>query len=111
MVKASKPAEAWSYEDSEGKSPFGAWLARLPAVAAAKVTTAVVRLELGNRSEVKPVGEGVSEKRIDSGPGYRIYFAQDGDKLIILLGGGDKSTQKSDIKDAKACWKDYKARK
>lgn len=64
-----------------------------------------------NFSNVKPVGNGVSERRIDFGPGYRIYFAKDGDDLIILLGGGTKKRQQSDIKKAKKYWKDYKDRK
>ena len=65
----------------------------------------------GNFSNVKSVGNGVSERRIDFGPGYKIYFANDGDNLIILLGGGTKKHQQSDINKAKKCWKDYKNRK
>jgi putative addiction module killer protein len=73
------------------------------------VTTAVVRLEGGNRSGLKPVGEGVSEWRIDWG--IRIYLAFDGAKLIILLGGGTKSRQQADIARALQRWADYKQRK
>jgi len=62
-------------------------------------------------SNVDPVGEGVSEKRIDYGPGYRLYFGQDGRDLIVLLGGGSKKGQQADIAAAKEPWKDYKARK
>jgi putative addiction module killer protein len=62
-------------------------------------------------SNVEPVGEGVSEKKIDYGPGYRIYFGQDGRDLIVLLGGGSKKGQQADIRAAKELWKDYKARK
>jgi putative addiction module killer protein len=80
-------------------------------VAAAKVNTAVTRMRQGNLADVKGVGEGVPERRIDWGPGYRIYFGRDGDELIILLGGGSKKGQQDDIIRAKACWKDYRARK
>jgi putative addiction module killer protein len=62
----------------------------------------------GNLGDCEPVGEGVSELRIDIGPGYRVYFGEDGDD-VILLGGGDKSTQAADIKSAKERWRDYNA--
>jgi putative addiction module killer protein len=99
------------YEDERGARPFEEWFDQLPATHAAKVTTAVVRLEGGNRSGLKPVGEGVSEGRIDWGPGIRIYLAFDGTKLIILLGGGSKSRQQADIARAHQRWADYKQRK
>jgi putative addiction module killer protein len=68
-------------------------------------------METGNLGDTDRVGEGVVERRIDWGPGYRIYFGRDGETLIILLGGGDKKTQKRDIDRARACWRDYRARK
>ena len=95
----------------DGSSPFAKWFAGLDAAAAAKVTTAVSRMELGNISNVKGVGAGVLECRIDFGPGYRIYFGRDGDVLVILLGGGQKKGQQHDIATAHARWKDYKQRK
>lgn len=99
------------YRAADGASPFGRWFNELDAVAAAKVTTALYRMEQGNLSNVKPVGEGVSEYRIDFGPGYRIYFGQEGGVLIILLGGGSKKRQSADIRSAQERWRDYKARK
>src|SRR5713101_2311143 len=81
------------------------------AAAAAKVTTALRRLELGNVSNVKGVGSGVFEYRIDFGPGYRVYFGKDGDRLVILLGGGTKKRQQHDISAAIANWENYKRRK
>ena len=66
------------------------------------------RLEQGNFSNVKPVGEGVLENKIDFGPGYRVYFGRDGDTLIILLCGGTKKRQQRDIERAIAYWRDYK---
>ncbi len=70
--------------------------------AAVRVMVRIDRLAAGNPGDVKPVGEGVSELRITYGPGYRVYFIQQGDVLIVLLTGGDKSTQDRDISKAKA---------
>lgn len=99
------------YLDRAGSSPFAIWFRSLDAAAAAKVTTALRRLELGNFSNVKGVGAGVFEDRIDFGPGYRVYFGKDGDAVVILLGGGTKKRQDRDIADAHQRWADYKKRK
>ena len=103
--------EVREYLDAEGNSPYGKWFDRLNVTAAVKVTTAVHRMEQGNFSNVKGVGAGVYEYRIDFGPGYRIYFGKDGDRLVILLAGGTKKRQDGDISDAKGDWRDYKRRK
>jgi putative addiction module killer protein len=95
----------------EGKSLFEKWFKSLDAAPAAKTATALYRLECGNFSNVKPVGMGVMEYKIDSGPGYRIYFGREGNKLIILLCGGSKRTQRKDIEKAKMLWRQYKADK
>ena len=89
------------YIDASGLSPFGRWFSGLNSTAAAKVTIALYRLGQGNFSNVKGVGEGVYEYRIDSGPGYRIYFGKDGDRVVILLGGSDKKRQAAAIAKAK----------
>jgi putative addiction module killer protein len=99
------------YLTTEGKSPFGSWFLKLDARAAAKVTTALTRLKGGNTSSVKSVGSGLYEYRIDFGPGYRIYFAYDGEKLVILFTGGTKKRQQADIDAAKDRWKEFKRRK
>jgi putative addiction module killer protein len=99
------------YADAQGRSPYGRWFARLSGQAAAKVAIAITRMSQGNVSGMKSVGEGVMERKIDWGPGYRIYLAWDGPTLIILLGGGSKKGQDADIKAAKACWQDYRKRK
>ena len=98
------------YLELDGSAPFSRWFKRLDAVAAAKVTTALYRMEQGKLSNVKPVGQGVAEYRVDLG-GYRIYFGQEGKVLIVLLGGGAKKGQSADIRMAQQCWRDYKARK
>ena len=77
-------------------------------VARARIDIRIRRLSVGNAGDVKPVGDGVSELRVDHGPGYRIYFTQRGEVVIILLAGGDKSTQDKDIRNAKALAKDLK---
>lgn len=103
--------EIREYLDTQGRSPYARWFDRLNARAAAKVATALVRMEQGNLSNAKRVGGGVSEYRIDFGPGYRVYFAKDGDTLIILLGGGTKKRQQKDIEAAQDLWREYKQRK
>ncbi len=99
------------YLDRQGHSPYKLWFDRLNAQAAAKVAAAVTRLALGDMSNVKGVGSGVFELRIDFGPGYRVYFGKDGERLILLLGGGTKQRQQRDIKTATVNWQDYKRRK
>jgi putative addiction module killer protein len=99
------------YLDARGRSPYARWFDRLPAQAAAKVAVAITRMSQGNLSNVKGVGEGVLEFRIDWGPGYRIYIGRDGEELILLLGGGTKKGQQANIDRAKECWKDYQKRK
>jgi putative addiction module killer protein len=99
------------YQTSDGTSPFGDWFEGLDAVAAAKITTSLIRLELGHVSNVKSVGAGVLELKIDFGPGYRVYFGRDGSQIVILLGGGTKKRQQLDIAAAHRRWTDYKERK
>ena len=80
---------------------FAKWIDNLRDVQAkARVLVRIERLASGNAGDVKPVGEGISEMRIDYGPGYRVYFTKRGSELIILLAGGDKGSQSADIKVA-----------
>jgi putative addiction module killer protein len=82
---------------------FAAWFKRLrDRQARARIQVRIDRLSLGNPGDVRPVGEGVSELRIDHGPGYRVYFVRRGRALIVLLAGGDKRTQAADIAEALA---------
>ena len=98
------------YVQDNESSPFGRWFSTLNAQAALKVSNALLRLELGNTSNITWF-EGLGEYRIKWGPGYRIYLVQEGKRLIILLGGGDKSTQKTDIKQAKILIAEFRTRK
>src|ERR1700742_1483910 len=106
----TEPLSVAEYIRADGSSPYGTWFDGLDALAAAKVATAVERLELGNTSRVKRIGT-IGEYRIDWGPGYRIYLGKDGDRLIILLGGGTKRRQQADIARATSMWTEYRARK
>jgi putative addiction module killer protein len=99
------------YVDVGGDAPFAEWFAELEPVAGARITRAIARMEQGNFSNTKGVGEGVLEYKIDFGPGYRVYFGRDGDTIVILLTGGTKKRQQRDIDAAKAYWRDYKLSK
>ncbi len=99
------------YLDPFGRSPYARWFDGLSAPAAAKVATALYRMELGNFSNVEGVGSGIYEYKIDFGPGYRIYFGKEGESLIILLGGSSKKEQQAAIASAKRAWAAYKQAK
>lgn len=94
----------------DGKSHFADWFTTLDAMAAAKIRVATFRMEQGNLSNVEWF-RGIGEYKIDWGPGYRIYLAKDGLKIIVLLGGGSKKRQQQDIDQALALWENYKRRK
>lgn len=98
------------YIREDESNPYQQWFDSLNAQAAAKVTVAKLRMELGNTSSIKWFG-GMGEYVIDWGPGYRIYLAKDGDTLIVLFGGGTKRGQQRDIDKAKDLLAEYKARK
>lgn len=95
------------YQDQAGKLPFAVWFEGLDAQAARKVQAAIEQVAAGNISEMKSVGAGVIERRIHWGPGYRVYFGRDGDRLVILLAGGTKQRQSADIATARSRWEDY----
>jgi putative addiction module killer protein len=105
------PRELRLYENSSGACPFEDWLEALrDAKGRAQIQVRLDLLEQGNLGDCRPVGDGLKELRIDLGPGYRVYFAEDGPRIILLLAGGDKSTQTKDIKNAKKFWKEYQRR-
>jgi len=103
--------ELVQYEAGTGACPFSDWFDSLDNPAASKVRTALARIETGNLGDTRSVGTGVFERRIDFGPGYRIYFGRDGAEIVILLAGGTKRRQQADIVRAKSFWADYKKRK
>jgi putative addiction module killer protein len=103
--------EVREYQTAEGKTPLTEWLQGLrDGATRARIVARLDRLKAGLLGDWKTVGGGVCELRIDHGPGFRVYYGQKGKTLILLLCGGDKSTQAKDIERAHAYWKDYKAR-
>jgi putative addiction module killer protein len=111
MCYSTRMPEIRYYVAGNGKEPFAEWFGTLDEVAGTKVTRALVRLEQGNFSNVKGVGAGVLEYRIDFGPGYRVYFGRDGDTIVVLLTGGTKKRQQRDIEAAHTYWQDYRRSK
>lgn len=99
--------EVREYVTAEGRIPYREWLSGLDLTARARVQARIVRFEQGNLGDYKSVGAGVLEARLMFGPGYRIYFGLDGDTIVLLLCGGDKSTQKRDVQRAQGYWDDY----
>jgi putative addiction module killer protein len=104
------PKEVVAFRTRNGQVPFEEWLDDLDDKrAVARVLARLARVRRGNLGDCKPVGEGVSELRVDYGPGYRVYFGQKGRTLVVLLCGGDKRTQDRDIRLAKQFWQEFKA--
>jgi putative addiction module killer protein len=107
----AQPKAVLVYQTREGRLPFDEWLRGLDDQnAVARVLARIGRVRRGNLGDCKPVGEGVSELRVDHGPGYRVYFGHKGQTLVILLCGGDKRTQNRDIALAQRYWADYQQR-
>lgn len=103
-----QPKETIVYHAAPGVSPFDEWIAGLrDRQTVARIQKRLIRLRAGNPGDYKAVGAGVYELRLDFGPGYRIYFAFSGQQVVLLLCGGDKSTQASDIASAIAYWEDF----
>ena len=108
MAQEVRPKVVLAYEDEQGQEPYTEWFKSLrDAQGKARIEVRLRRLATGLFGDCAPVGEGVKELRMFFGPGYRIYFGEEADNIVILLLGGDKSTQQQDIKIAKAYWKEY----
>jgi putative addiction module killer protein len=107
----SVPKELRIYIAENGREPFTEWLTSLrDSRARAKIRVRLDRVSLGNLGDCHSVGEGVQELRVDYGPGYRVYFGQEGTTIVLLLCGGDKSTQTQDIETAQFYWREYRRR-
>jgi putative addiction module killer protein len=104
--------EIQDYQSEDGKDPYVEWLSGLTdRMAKARIMVRVQRMAAGNFGDCKPIQDGVWELRIDHGAGYRVYYAQAGKRLILLLVGGDKRKQQADISAALEYWQDWQQRK
>jgi putative addiction module killer protein len=102
--------ELYRYQRADGSEPFSDWLKALgDKQAKARIRFRLQRLEAGHFGDTEPVGDGVFELRLHFGPGYRVYFGRQGKLILLLLCGGDKSTQTRDIMRAKDYWAAWKA--
>ena len=103
------PKRTLEYVSPEGLSPFRDWLLALKDTRArGKILSRLAIVRAGSLGDCKSLADGLYELRVDFGPGYRIYFGQDGPALVVLLSGGDKASQAKDIKSARALWATYK---
>lgn len=108
MANSDKAKSVIVYRDPAGNEPFTNWLNSLrDPRTRRRILQRLLRVESGHYGDFKPVGEGVNELRLFFGAGYRVYFGEDGDKIVVLLTGGDKSSQQRDIQQAQAYWKEY----
>lgn len=108
MAQEASPREVVIYADQDGNEPFTDWLNGLrDAKARSRIRMRLRRIEQGNYGDFKHVGDGVFELRLFFGPGYRVYFAEEKGRIVLLLTGGNKSTQDKDIKTAIEYWKEY----
>lgn len=109
MSTVQGPKKIVIYHDAAGNEPFTDWLNSLrDPTTRRRILKRLLRLEQGYYGDVKPVGAGINELRFFFGAGYRVYFAEDGDSIVVLLCGGDKDSQSRDIQRAKAFWKEYR---
>ena len=107
----TEPFEFYYYQTQGGRIPCREWLDTvIDPVGFAAIQSRTDRLKRGLFGDCEPVGEGVWELRIDTGPGYRVYYARSGKQVVLLLCGGDKRKQAADIKRAKDFWRDYEQR-
>ncbi|NJM76586.1 MAG: type II toxin-antitoxin system RelE/ParE family toxin [Acaryochloridaceae cyanobacterium RU_4_10] len=111
MARIVVPKQIVFYADEDGNEPFQVWIDGLRDKQGQRlIIRRLFRIQQGNYGDVKPIGEGLSELRIFFGPGYRVYFGEEAENIVVILCGGDKDSQNRDIEDAKAYWKEYKNR-
>jgi putative addiction module killer protein len=109
LAKIVEPKELVFYADENGNEPFQLWLDDLrDAKNRRRIISRLVRVQQGNYGDVEPIGEGLSELRFFFSAGYRVYFGEDAGNIVVILCGGDKSSQSQDIENAKAYWQEYK---
>ncbi len=110
LTRIVEPKQIIFYTDENGNEPFQLWLDALrDKQGKRRIINRLIRVQQGNYGDVEPIGEGLSELRLFFGPGYRVYFGEDAGNIVVILCGGDKSSQDSDIENAKAYWQEYKA--
>ena len=103
--------EIREYTDEQGRNLFREWVTNLrDEQAARRIADRIERMKAGNFGDVRMLGQGLSEMRIHYGPGYRLYYGREGERIYLLLCGGDKSSQSRDIEKARAYWQDHKRR-
>ena len=108
MARAVREKEVVFYQDATGNEPFNDWINGLrDAKTRRRILQRVYRLQSGSYGDHKSLKDGVFELRLHFGSGYRVYFAEEGERIVVLLCGGDKSTQERDIEKAKTYWKEY----
>jgi putative addiction module killer protein len=111
LSRIVEPKQILFYVDEEGNEPFLTWLNNLrDKQGRRRILNRLSRVQEGNYGDVAPIGEGLSELRLFFGPGYRIFFGEEAENIVVILCGGDKSSQNRDIEDAKAYWKEYQSR-
>ncbi len=110
MTKIVERKDVRYYESADGFCPYAVWRSQLDVQTQAVMAARISRLETGNPGQVETVGAGVHELKIDFGPGFRIYFGNADGRLIIILAGGTKRRQSRDVAEARANWKDWKAK-
>ena len=110
MRPAATPKKLFDFELINGDCPVRDWLETLVTAIRARIEARLIRVSLGNLGDAKSVGEGVSELRLQFGSGYRVYFSQVEEEIILLLCGGDKSSQGEDIRKAKLYLEEFKSR-
>jgi putative addiction module killer protein len=111
LTQIVNPKQIVFYADEDGNEPFQVWIDGLrDKQGRRRIISRLFRVQQGNYGDVKPIGEGLSELRIFFGPGYRVYFGEEGGNIVVILCGGDKDSQGRNIEDAKAYWKEYNSR-
>lgn len=108
LAKIVEPKQLVFYADENGNEPFQLWLEDLQDMRnRRRILSRLMRVQQGNYGDVEPIGEGLSELRFFFGSGYRVYFGEDADNIVVILCGGDKDSQSQDIENAKAYWQEY----